>query len=96
MQYFYLDSTQQQCGSYSFDKLRLLAQEGKIPFNTLVAHDAAEKWVELSSLLEHQTRQHKPSLRDYQHSQLSCSLYYRYRALLYAFGDPSPLFHRVK
>lgn len=54
MQYFYLDTTQQQCGPCSLDELRLLAQEGKIPFDTLVAHNGDEKWVELSSLREPQ------------------------------------------
>lgn len=54
MQYFYLDTTQQPCGPCSLDELRLLAQEGKIPFDTLVAHNGAERWAELSSLCEPQ------------------------------------------
>lgn len=54
MQYFYLDNTQRQCGPCTLSELQLRAQAGKIPFNTLVAHNPAAQWVELSSLLDSQ------------------------------------------
>lgn len=55
MEYFYLNLAQQQLGPCSLEELRLKAQTGEIPFNTLVAHDGATQWVEISSLLTPQT-----------------------------------------
>lgn len=54
MEYFYLNQAQQQLGPCSLEELRLKAQAGEISFNTLVAHDGAAQWVELSSLLNPQ------------------------------------------
>lgn len=54
MEYFYLNHAQQQLGPCSLEELKLKAQAGEIPFNTLVANDGAAQWVELSSLIHPQ------------------------------------------